>query len=52
MLRRFLRRWRCRLGHCPGRVVSGWRGGALCIGYACNDCGKVTGYGPVIPRHW
>jgi hypothetical protein len=29
---------------CPGRVVSGWRGDALMIGWCCNDCGRVKDY--------
>jgi hypothetical protein len=31
---------------CPGRVVSGWRGKTLMIGWCCNDCGKVKYYEP------
>jgi len=41
---RLLRFLRCYFRHCPGRVVSGWRGDQLMIGFCCNDCGKVHDY--------
>ena len=46
-----LLRWlRCWTLHCPGRVVSGWRGEELCIGWCCNDCGRVKYYEPTKVR--
>jgi hypothetical protein len=41
-----LRWFRCRFGWCGGRVVSGWRGRVLHIGWCCNECGKVKYYEP------
>jgi hypothetical protein len=32
-----------RLGWQLGHVVSGWSGGALWIGFQCDQCGEVTG---------
>lgn len=40
-------RWlRCRLGWCPGRVVSGIHDGVVWIGWRCTDCGRVKHYEP------
>lgn len=31
-----------RLGWQLGHVVSGWSGGALWVGFQCDQCGEVT----------
>lgn len=42
-----IRSFLCRMGfHGGGRVVSGWRGDALMIGWRCGSCGVVKHYAP------
>jgi hypothetical protein len=51
-VKHLLKALRCRLGFCPGRVVSGAHYPFIWIGWRCADCGKVKHYEPTmyLPR--